>query len=80
MVINNSGQSRLIFLLVVTLDGLVPIKYGLLLSTDDKYKTLKKQLARLCGLKPAQLLMAEVLGATIKVRNNSHFLHRDNRL
>ena len=53
--------------LVVTLDGLVPIKYGLLLNTDDNYKKLKKKLAKLCGLTPAQLLMAELLGASIKV-------------
>ncbi|XP_028419298.1 ubiquitin carboxyl-terminal hydrolase 32-like, partial [Dendronephthya gigantea] len=52
--------------IVVTLDGSVPIKYGLLLNTDDNYKMLKKQLAKLCSLTPSQLLMAELLGASIK--------------
>lgn len=52
--------------IVVTLNGLVPIKYGLLLSADDKYKKLKKHLAKLCGLMPKQILMAEVFGATVK--------------
>ena len=56
------------YILVVTLDGSVPIKYGLLLNTDDNYKMLKKQLAKLCCLTPAQLLMAELIGASIKVR------------
>ena len=54
---------------VVTLDGSVPIKYGLLLNTDDNYKKLKKQLAKFCCLTPAQLLMAELIGASIKVND-----------
>ena len=53
--------------LVVTLDGSVPIKYGLLLNTDDNYNKLKKQLAKLCNLTPAKLLMAELIGASVKV-------------
>ena len=63
----NFKSSHLIFL-VVTLDGSVPIKYGLLLNADDNYKKLKKQLAILCGLTPVQLLMAELIGACIKVQ------------
>lgn len=55
------------YVTVVTLDGLVPIKYGLLLSADDKYKKLKRLLAKLCGLTAAQILTAEVFGATMKV-------------
>ncbi len=63
-------SSRFLSFLVVTLDGSVPIKYGLLLNTDDNYKILKKQLAKLCCLAPAQLLMAELIGASIKVLTN----------
>ena len=65
--IGRSSQFYHFNVLVVTLDGSVPIKYGLLLNTDDNYKKLKKQLAKLCCLTPAQLLMAELIGASIKV-------------
>lgn len=34
---------------------------------DEKYTGLKKQLSELCGLKPEQILLAEVHTANIKV-------------
>lgn len=35
---------------------------------DEKYTGLKKQLSELCGLKPEQILLAEVHSSNIKVR------------
>ena len=52
---------------MVRLDGTVPIKYGLRLNMDDKYKAFKKQLGDLCGLIPEQLLLVEVGGAMVRV-------------
>lgn len=51
---------------VVRLDGSLPVKYGLRLNHDDKYSTLKQQLGNLCEIPPHQLLIAEVSGAVIK--------------
>ncbi|XP_072043615.1 ubiquitin carboxyl-terminal hydrolase 32-like isoform X1 [Amphiura filiformis] len=53
-------------IVVVRLDGTVPIKYGLRLNMDDKYKVFKKQLGDLCGLTPEQLLLVEVGGAMVR--------------
>ena len=49
------------------LDGSVPVKYGLRLNTDDKYKSLKKQLADLCDMRADQLVLAEIGGAMVRV-------------
>lgn len=35
---------------------------------DEKYTGLKKQLSELCGLKPEQILLAEVHSSNIKVK------------
>nr|XP_056721237.1 ubiquitin carboxyl-terminal hydrolase 32 [Euleptes europaea] len=51
---------------VIKLDGTTPVRYGLRLNMDEKYTGLKKQLSDLCGLKPEQILLAEVLNSNIK--------------
>ena len=48
-------------------DGSVPVKYGIRLNPDDKYRVLKKQLSNLSGLDTSQLLLVEVHAALIKV-------------
>ncbi|XP_030848149.1 ubiquitin carboxyl-terminal hydrolase 32 isoform X3 [Strongylocentrotus purpuratus] len=53
-------------IVVVRLDGSVPVKYGLRLNTDDKYKSLKKQLADLCDMGSDQLVLAEIGGAMVR--------------
>ncbi|KAL3227778.1 hypothetical protein MRX96_003740 [Rhipicephalus microplus] len=45
---------------VVRLDGSMPIRYGLQLNPDERYLSVKQQLSPLCGLAPQQLLLAEV--------------------
>lgn len=54
-------------LAVIKLDGSTPVRYGLRLNMDEKYTGLKKQLSELCGLKPEQILLAEVHNSNIKV-------------
>ena len=49
------------------LDGSIPIKYGLRLSVDEKYKALKKHISILTSLPVTQILLSEVLGAVVKV-------------
>uniref|UniRef100_A0A8B9JPK8 Ubiquitin carboxyl-terminal hydrolase 32 n=1 Tax=Astyanax mexicanus TaxID=7994 RepID=A0A8B9JPK8_ASTMX len=51
---------------VIKLDGSTPVRYGLRLNMDEKYTGLKKQLSELCGLKPEQILLAEVHSSNIK--------------
>ncbi|KAM6048514.1 ubiquitin carboxyl-terminal hydrolase 32 isoform 3-T3 [Theristicus caerulescens] len=51
---------------VIKLDGTTPFRYGLRLNMDEKYTGLKKQLSELCGLKPEQILLAEVHSSNIK--------------
>ncbi|XP_030632094.1 ubiquitin carboxyl-terminal hydrolase 32 isoform X1 [Chanos chanos] len=51
---------------VIKLDGSTPVRYGLRLNMDEKYTGLKKQLSELCGLKPEQILLAEVHTSNIK--------------
>nr|CAI5835190.1 unnamed protein product [Callosobruchus analis] len=46
--------------LVVRLDGEVPVKYGMRLNSEAKYLELKEQLYELCGVRPDRLLLAEV--------------------
>ncbi|KAF4789739.1 Ubiquitin carboxyl-terminal hydrolase 32 [Turdus rufiventris] len=52
---------------VIKLDGTTPVRYGLRLNMDEKYTGLKKQLSELCGLKPEQILLAEVHSSNIKL-------------
>ncbi|XP_023716699.1 ubiquitin carboxyl-terminal hydrolase 32 isoform X2 [Cryptotermes secundus] len=52
--------------IVIRLDGSVPVKYGLRLNMDEKYSSVKSALSSLCGV-PAHLLrLAEVTAAQIK--------------
>ncbi|KAL2297465.1 hypothetical protein Nmel_016767, partial [Mimus melanotis] len=53
---------------VIKLDGTTPVRYGLRLNMDEKYTGLKKQLSELCGLKPEQILLAEVHSSNIKIK------------
>lgn len=41
---------------------------------DEKYTGLKKQLSELCGLKPEQILLAEVHSSNIKVKRKKKIL------
>lgn len=56
---------------VIKLDGTTPVRYGLRLNMDEKYTGLKKQLSELCGLKPEQILLAEVHSSNIKVKKKT---------
>ncbi len=47
-------------IMVLRLDGSVPVKYGLRMSIDDRYSALKEALSKLCGLAPNELLLVEV--------------------
>ncbi|KZS03438.1 Uncharacterized protein APZ42_033875 [Daphnia magna] len=51
---------------VLRLDGSLPVKYGLRLPMDATYLLLKERLASLCQISPDHLLFAEVSGAMIK--------------
>ncbi|XP_031429479.1 ubiquitin carboxyl-terminal hydrolase 32 isoform X2 [Clupea harengus] len=51
---------------VIKLDGSTPVRYGLRLNMDEKYTGLKKQLSELCGLKPEQILLAEVHNSNVR--------------
>ena len=55
--------------LVVHLEGTTPTKYGLLLSNDDRYKDVKRELSKYCGLVSSQLLLVEIFGASVKVES-----------
>uniref|UniRef100_A0A182M9T8 ubiquitinyl hydrolase 1 n=1 Tax=Anopheles culicifacies TaxID=139723 RepID=A0A182M9T8_9DIPT len=53
--------------LVMLLDGSVPVKYGLRLNSEMKYWDLKKQLSELCGLEPDQMLICELSNSQIRL-------------
>ncbi|XP_017843639.1 ubiquitin carboxyl-terminal hydrolase 32 isoform X1 [Drosophila busckii] len=52
--------------LVILLDGSVPIKYGLRLNSECKYTDLKHKLATLCGLQPSLMLICELWNSQIR--------------
>ncbi|XP_046807837.1 ubiquitin carboxyl-terminal hydrolase 32 isoform X1 [Lucilia cuprina] len=52
--------------LVILLDGSVPIKYGLRLNSESKYFDLKRKLASLCYLNPNFMLICEVWNSQIR--------------
>ena len=52
---------------VVRLDGSQPVRYGLKLEVDDKYRALLVALSRLTGIKKSNLLLVEIFGAMIRV-------------
>lgn len=58
----------LLLAVVVRLDGSQPVRYGLKLEVDDKYRALLMILSRLTGIKKSNLLLVEVFGAMIRVR------------
>ena len=49
------------------LDGSVPVKYGVRLAMDEKYKALKKSLSELTNIPTNQILLVEILGPVVKV-------------
>lgn len=53
--------------LVMRLDGSVPVKYGLRLNMDEKYRTLKKELENLTSIASNQMLFVEINGPIVKV-------------
>lgn len=52
--------------IVVHLEGSTPTKYGLLLNNDGRYKDVKRELSKYCGLVCSQLLLVEIFGASVK--------------
>ncbi|XP_062601497.1 ubiquitin carboxyl-terminal hydrolase 32-like isoform X2 [Saccostrea cucullata] len=52
--------------IVTRLDGSVPVKYGIRLNMDEKYKALKKELSSLTGIPPGQILFVEIMGPIVK--------------
>lgn len=55
------------FCVVQKLDGSVPIKYGLRLNMDEKYRTLKREVGILSAIPVEELLIVEVNGPIVKV-------------
>ncbi|ESO97937.1 hypothetical protein LOTGIDRAFT_153048 [Lottia gigantea] len=53
-------------IIVYTIDGAVPVKYGLRLNMDEKYKTLKKELSELTNIPAECLLLVEIMGPIVK--------------
>uniref|UniRef100_A0A182PRW5 ubiquitinyl hydrolase 1 n=1 Tax=Anopheles epiroticus TaxID=199890 RepID=A0A182PRW5_9DIPT len=53
--------------LVMLLDGSVPVKYGLRLNSEMKYWDLKKHLSELCGLESEQMLICELSNSQIRL-------------
>ncbi|XP_064618756.1 ubiquitin carboxyl-terminal hydrolase 32-like [Lineus longissimus] len=53
-------------IIMIKLDGSVPVKYGLRLNMDEKYKTLKKQLSEHSNIPFNRILLVELFGAVIK--------------
>lgn len=58
---------------VTRLDGSVPIKYGIRLNMDEKYKALKKELSRLTSIPPDQVLFVEIMGPIVKVKSDGSY-------
>ncbi|CAD7081508.1 unnamed protein product [Hermetia illucens] len=52
--------------LVILMNGSVPVKYGLRLNADSKYFDLKKALSPLCNINPYLLLVCEISNSQIK--------------
>lgn len=59
--------SNAILTLVICLNGLTPVKYGLRLNSEAKYSELKEQLQKLCEIAPERLLLAEVASSQIQL-------------
>ncbi|KAK7036664.1 Ubiquitin carboxyl-terminal hydrolase 32, partial [Halocaridina rubra] len=52
--------------IVIKLDGSVPVKYGLRLNSDSRYYDVKQQLHVLTGVPPHQIMLSELANAQIK--------------
>lgn len=52
--------------LVVLLDGTVPVRYGMRLNSECKYKDLKWTLSELCAVEPELMMCCEVSDAQIR--------------
>ena len=59
--------TSLSYLAVMKLDGSQPVRYGIKLELDDKYRRVKEIVAEMCGISSSSLRLAEVYGATVKV-------------
>ncbi|XP_025837544.1 ubiquitin carboxyl-terminal hydrolase 32 isoform X2 [Agrilus planipennis] len=53
-------------ILVIRLNGEMPVKYGLRLNSEAKYLELKHQLEQLCDIPGDRLMLAEVASSQIK--------------
>ena len=53
---------------VIRLDGSQPVRYGIKVEVDDKYRSLKQSLSELCGIPSSKLLLVEISGSVIRVR------------
>lgn len=60
-------HNDVITILVIKLDGTVPVKYGLRMNADDKHSVVKSKLSLLSGITANNLKLAEIIGAQIKV-------------
>ena len=65
----NSGISLFVFpgYAVVRLDGSQPVRYGVKLEIDEKYRALRQSLADLTGIRKSNLLLVEMYGSMIRV-------------
>ncbi|XP_068211640.1 ubiquitin carboxyl-terminal hydrolase 32 isoform X1 [Palaemon carinicauda] len=52
--------------IVIKLDGSVPVKYGLRLNSEGRYVDVKQQLYLLTGIPPHQIMLSELSNAQIK--------------
>jgi ubiquitin carboxyl-terminal hydrolase 6/32 len=52
--------------IVIRLDGSVPVRYGLRLKTGDNYRQLREMLSGLSGLDLSQLLLLELFAGTVR--------------
>ena len=53
---------------MVWLDGSQTVRYGLKLDLDEKYRSLRRSLAQLCGVTERNLLLVEMSASMIRVR------------
>ena len=56
-----------ILFVVLTKDGAKPIKYGIKLNSDDKYKDIRKPLTKFTDISEGKLLFIELNGPHVKV-------------
>ncbi|GFR71298.1 ubiquitin carboxyl-terminal hydrolase [Elysia marginata] len=56
--------------IVQKLDGSVPVKYGLRLTMDEKYRALKREVSHLADIPVEELLVVEVSGPIVKVSHD----------